>query len=105
MNRTDAPPVMDGDGLRKAVEWAIMSLRSIRAFLSILDEARFAASGVNTQPWRVHIVTGQAQFRRNYQFFDAPVGLFFTINRIMRQGDRLVAERAETGSFTTFYAD
>jgi nitroreductase len=110
----------------------------------------------------------QAQFSRNYQFFDAPVGLFFTINRIMRRGglldygmflqnimiaarahglsscpqaafmkyyrviadqleleasemfvvgmslgfadhssieNRLVTERAEAGSFTTFYAD
>jgi len=31
----------------------------------------------------------QAQWVRNYQFFDAPVGLFFTINRIMRQGGLL----------------
>jgi nitroreductase len=59
------------DALRKAVEWAIMSRRSIRAFLptpvpqatveSVLDAARFAASGVNTQPWRVHVITGQAK--------------------------------------------
>ena len=31
----------------------------------------------------------QAQWSRNYQFFDAPVGLLFTINRIMRQGGLL----------------
>lgn len=30
-----------------------------------------------------------AQFRRNYVFFDAPVGLIFTIDRIMRQGSWL----------------
>jgi nitroreductase len=73
MNRTDAPMVLDGDRLRQAVEWAMMSRRSIRAYLptpvpqamaeSILDVARFAASGVNTQPWRVHVVTGQAKDR------------------------------------------
>jgi hypothetical protein len=31
----------------------------------------------------------QAQWSRNYQFFDAPVGLLFTNNRIMRQGGLL----------------
>jgi nitroreductase len=30
-----------------------------------------------------------AQHRRNYRFFDAPVGLMFTIDRIMRQGSWL----------------
>ena len=30
-----------------------------------------------------------AQHRRNYEFFDAPVGLMFTIDRIMRQGSWL----------------
>ncbi len=30
-----------------------------------------------------------AQHRRNYEFFDAPVGLIFTIDRIMRQGSWL----------------
>ena len=29
------------------------------------------------------------QHRRNYQFFDAPVGLMFTIDRVMRQGSWL----------------
>ena len=159
MNRSDTPPTMDADALRKAVEWAIVSRRSIRAFLptpvpqetveSILDVARFAATGVNMQPWRVHVVTGpakdrlcaaiqgatadlaldetyidesdyyprewispylerkravgwrlygllgiqkgdkermHAQHSRNYQFFDAPVGLLFTIDRVMQKG-------------------
>ncbi len=30
-----------------------------------------------------------AQHRRNYGFFDAPVGLIFTIDRILRQGSWL----------------
>jgi nitroreductase len=30
-----------------------------------------------------------AQHRRNYRFFDAPVGLMFTIDRVMRQGSWL----------------
>jgi nitroreductase len=30
-----------------------------------------------------------AQHRRNYQFFDAPVGLFFTMDRVMEQGSLL----------------
>jgi nitroreductase len=162
MKRNDTPPAMDADALRKAIEWAILSRRSVRAFLptpvprdtveSILDIARFAATGVNIQPWRVHVVTGhakdricaaiqranedssldetctdewdyyprewispylerkravgwklygllgiekgdrqrmQGQHSRNYQFFDAPVGLFFTIDRVMQQGSLL----------------
>ncbi|MBV7454096.1 nitroreductase [Acidovorax sp. sif1233] len=145
--------------LRQAVDWAIVSRRSIRAFLptpvsreevhSILDVARHAASGMNTQPWRVHVLTGAAKERlstaiaavdndedgaatltepyhyyplewvspyvnrrrkvgwdlygllgiargdkarmhaqhgRNYRFFDAPVGLIFTVNRVMQAG-------------------
>jgi nitroreductase len=160
--RSGTPPAMDADAVRQAIEWAILSRRSVRAFLptpvsqetveSILDVARFAATGVNIQPWRVHVVTGhakdricaaiqrinshstldetctdewdyyprewispylerrravgwklygllgiekgdkqrmQAQHSRNYQFFDAPVGLFFTISRVMQEGSLL----------------
>lgn len=145
--------------LRAAVDWAIVSRRSIRAFLptpvgpgevhAILDVARHAASGMNTQPWRVHVLMGAAKERlsaaiaavdndgdaaaaltepyhyyplewvspyvdrrrkvgwdlygllgitkgdkarmhaqhgRNYRFFDAPVGLIFTVNRVMQAG-------------------
>ena len=145
--------------LRQSVDWAIVSRRSIRAFLptpverdevhAILDVARYAASGMNTQPWRVHVLTGAAKERlsaaiaavnddadatatltepynyypldwvspyvdrrrkvgwdlygllgitkgdkermhaqhgRNYRFFDAPVGLIFTVNRVMQAG-------------------
>lgn len=159
MNRLEPPPSLPGDVLRDAVDWAIVSRRSIRAFLptpvpraaieSVLDVARHCASGVNTQPWQVHVLMGEAKQRvsaavlaahadpailkqleepyayyprewvspyidrrrkvgwdlyslldiekgdkagmhrqhaRNYQFFDAPVGLVFTIDRVMQQG-------------------
>jgi len=145
--------------LQHAVDWAIVSRRSIRAFLptpvdrdkllGILDVARHAASGMNTQPWRVHVLMGaskqklsdvitalhddgqasaglaepynyypidwvppyvdrrrkvgwdlygllgigkgdkarmHAQHGRNYRFFDAPVGLIFTVDRVMQAG-------------------
>ncbi|WP_418315425.1 nitroreductase [Piscinibacter sakaiensis] len=145
-----------------AVDAAIRSRRSVRAFLpklvpretieEILAVASFAPSGTNTQPWKVHVLTGDAlrsltdkllavyndpqaaashqeeypyyptewrspyierrrkvgwdlyglleigrtdkkrmhaQHARNYRFFDAPVGLMFTIDRVMRQGSWL----------------
>jgi nitroreductase len=144
------------------VDAAITSRRSIRAFLptpvsreeieAILQVAARAPSGTNTQPWRVHVLTGAAlttlcnriqtiyddpeqlsehreeynyypsewrspyidrrrkvgwdlysllgiaksdrarmhdQHGRNYRFFDAPVGLIFTIDRILAQGSWL----------------
>lgn len=158
IHRVSTPPV-HAPLLRHAVDWAIVSRRSIRAFLptpvgqgevhAILDVARHAASGMNTQPWRVHVLTGTAKERlsaaiaavdndgeaaaaltepyhyyplewvapfvdrrrkvgwdlygllgiargdkarmhaqhgRNYRFFDAPVGLIFTVNRVMQAG-------------------
>lgn len=154
-----APPPDELASIRSAVEWAIATRRSVRAYLptpvpettikAILDAARYAATGVNIQPWKVHVVFGAARDRvcgaikrvdaepsladmhvdewsyypnewvspytdrrralgwklygllgiqredkarmreqhgRNYQFFDAPVGLFFTIDRVMQQG-------------------
>jgi nitroreductase len=145
-----------------AVDAAITSRRSMRAFLPtpvpretierILEVASRAPSGTNTQPWKVHVLTGAAkaalsrdiraayddpvqraqhseeyayyptewvspyidrrrkvgwdlygllgigkgdkarmheQHGRNYAFFDAPVGLIFTIDRVMRQGSWL----------------
>ena len=159
---------MDGRGglvsdvARQAVDAAITSRRSIRAFLptpvpeatirEILEVASRAPSGTNTQPWKVHVLTGasrqrlsdaitavhddpverarhveevdyyprewvspyidrrrkvgwdlygllgigkadkdkmHAQHGRNYAFFDAPVGLIFTIDRILAQGSWL----------------
>lgn len=144
------------------VDHAITSRRSIRRFLptevpralieEILSVASRAPSGSNTQPWRVHVLTGgsrqglidkimasyndpaqaalhkaeydyyppkwvspyierrrkvgldlygllgigkaeqarmHAQQGRNYAFFDAPVGLIFTIDRIMGKGSWL----------------
>ena len=146
----------------RAVDEAITSRRSIRAYLptpvpreaieDILHVAARAPSGTNTQPWKVHVLTGAAKERlsaaiqaafddpaerarhteeyayypthwqspyidrrrkvgwdlygllgigktdkermhaqhgRNYAFFDAPVGLIFTIDRVMQQGSWL----------------
>jgi nitroreductase len=145
-----------------AVDTAITSRRSIRAFLptpvpretieQILAVASRAPSGTNTQPWRVHVLTGKArqalsadilaayddpaeraqhtepyayyptewvspyierrrkvgwdlygllgiakadkarmhaQHGRNYAFFDAPVGLIFSIEHVLEQGSWL----------------
>ena len=147
---------------RAAVDAAITSRHSMRAFLptevpretieEILQIAARAPSGTNTQPWQVHVLTGQAKQRqsdriikahadpveaashreeyayypsqwaspyidrrrkvgwdlygllglgktdkegmhkqhaRNYRFFDAPVGLMFSIDRVMQQGSWL----------------
>ena len=141
------------------VDQAITSRRSVRAFLptpvaredieAILDVARRAPSGSNTQPWKVYVLTGEskarlsesvlaaydhpevdtlhreeypyyprtwidpyqsrrrkvgwdlygllgiaradkermhAQHARNFRFFDAPVALFFTLDRVMTHG-------------------
>ena len=145
-----------------AVDEALRSRRSVRAFLptpvsretveAILDVAARAPSGTNTQPWKVHVLTGasraalsaaikaayddpaerarhteeyayyptewrspyidrrrkvgwdlysllgigradkermHAQHGRNYDFFGAPVGLMFTIDRVLQQGSWL----------------
>ena len=145
-----------------AVDTAIPSRRSVRAFVAtpvarqtieeILAVASRAPSGTNTQPWRVHVLTGAAkeglsreiraayddpeerarhteqyayyptewrspyidrrrkigwdlyallgigktdkrrmheQHARNYAFFDAPVGLIFSIETVMQQGSWL----------------
>ncbi len=142
-----------------AVDRAIGSRRSVRRFLprpvarevvaQILDVARHAPSGTNTQPWRVYALAGDAkerlcraaaaaydrgkqalpqpqyypqswfepylsrrrklgwdlypllgiprgdkaamhaQHRRNDFFFDAPVGLIFTIDRRLERGSLL----------------
>ncbi|MGH8853151.1 MAG: nitroreductase, partial [Telluria sp.] len=56
---------------QEAVDAAITSRRSIRAFLdrpvaradieAILDVAARAPSGTNTQPWKVYVLTGEAR--------------------------------------------
>ena len=58
---------------QEAVDAAITSRRSIRAFLDtpvekeevarILDVAARAPSGTNTQPWKVHVLMGKARQR------------------------------------------
>lgn len=158
MNRFDTPTPEQ----TAAVDAAIKTRHSLRAFLptpvprqtleDILEVARWAPSGTNTQPWQVHVLTGEAlkrvagrihaayldpeqnaahkeayayyphewrspyidrrrkvgwdlygllgiaktdkarmqhQHGRNFVFFDAPVGLFFTIDRVMQQGSWL----------------
>ena len=145
-----------------AVDEALQSRRSVRAYLptpvpretveAILEVAARAPSGTNTQPWKVHVLTGEsraalsraikaayddpaerarhteeyayyptewrspyidrrrkvgwdlyallgigradkermhAQHGRNYDFFGAPVGLMFTIDRVLQQGSWL----------------
>jgi nitroreductase len=147
---------------QRIVDAAIKSRRAVRAFLpapvaredieSILEVAARAPSGTNTQPWKVHVLTGaakerlsgevmrayndpelgkqhseeynyypkewvgpylerrrkigwdlysllgltrdnkagmHAQLGRNYQFFDAPVGMIFSIDRVLEQGSWL----------------
>jgi len=71
--RLSPPPRVPADTLRSAVDWALASRRSIRAFLpdpvaredveAILEVARYCASGVNTQPWHVYVVSGTAKDR------------------------------------------
>jgi len=53
---------------RRKVGWDLYSL---------LDIAKTDKAGMH------------AQHRRNYEFFDAPVGLIFTIDRVLRQGSWL----------------
>lgn len=160
LSRTAPPPGdLSAQQIRSAIDWAIVTRRSVRAYLSasvareeveaILDVARHAASGTNMQPWYVHVVMNEsrarlsaaisrayddeefdleltepyayypltwsqpfldrrrrvgwalygmlgitktdkarmhAQHRRNFRFFDAPVGLFFTIDASMSEG-------------------
>jgi nitroreductase len=147
---------------QRIVDAAIKSRRAVRAFLpapvaredieAILEVAARAPSGTNTQPWKVHVLTGaakerlsaevmrayndpelgkqhseeynyypkewagpylerrrkigwdlysllgltrdnkagmHAQLGRNYQFFDAPVGMIFSIDRVLEQGSWL----------------
>ena len=62
-----------GGGTSLDVEDAILSRRSVRAFLArpvaretverILDAARRAPSGTNMQPWKVRVVTGEPKRR------------------------------------------
>ena len=156
------PPTHPSPQATAAVDEALRSRRSVRAFLptpvpratveAILDVASRAPSGTNTQPWKVHVLTGpskaalsqaihaayddpaerarhteeyayyptewrspyidrrrkigwdlysllgigradkqrmHAQHGRNYEFFGAPVGLMFSIDRVLEHGSWL----------------
>lgn len=80
-----APPAVDPASV-KAVDDAITSRRSIRAFLpeplprqtieEILAVASRAPSGTNIQPWKVHVLTGaalQGLVSRIMAVYDDPV--------------------------------
>ena len=69
-----------------AVDAAITSRRSLRAFLptpvpretieAILAVAAHAPSGTNTQPWKVHVLTGATQLALSHDIraaYDDPV--------------------------------
>src|SRR6266567_715637 len=84
---------------------AVASRYSCRAFRpdpvpltivrEILERAARAPSGGNVQPWLVHALAGDRlealedrparyrQFSRNYLLYDAPVGLFVSLDRQM----------------------
>ncbi len=65
------PPDLAAEAVATAVEWAIGSRRSIRAFRPdpvpretverILALAARAPSGTNMQPWRVAVITGESK--------------------------------------------
>ncbi|MFL6639774.1 MAG: nitroreductase family protein, partial [Paraburkholderia graminis] len=73
MDRLSPPPFTSFIDVSRAVDWALVTRRSVRAFLptpvaredieSILEVARFSATGVNIQPWHVHVVTGAKKSR------------------------------------------
>lgn len=73
MKTTRTPTVDDAEcnGASMSVRDALMTRRSVRAFLpdpvspsvveTLLELAARASSNSNTQPWRVHVVTGSAK--------------------------------------------
>jgi hypothetical protein len=70
MSSPPPPAALPPEPLAAAVDWAITSRRSARTFLptpvpreqpeAILTVASRAPSGTNLQPWKVHVVTGEA---------------------------------------------
>ncbi|MEO6292872.1 MAG: nitroreductase, partial [Burkholderiaceae bacterium] len=83
--RLSSPPGITNDMLRNTVDWTLVTRRSTRAFLptpvptadveAILEVARYSASGVNTQPWHVHVVMGACKERLSdaiMRIFDDP---------------------------------
>jgi nitroreductase len=155
----DPASVLDAIASRYSVRAFTQEAVSSETITAILNAARRAASGTNTQPWKVYVVTGEtrdrivrevcaahdqtngnavsaptpgqfseeydyypttwvspyidrrrhngwtlygllgigkgdkekmhAQAQRNFKFFDAPVGFFFTIDRVLGRGSML----------------
>jgi nitroreductase len=75
------PPPPDGADVATTVDEAILSRRSVRAFLptpvpralieQILEMAARAPSGTNMQPWCVHVVTGDVKDKLSRAILDA----------------------------------
>jgi len=83
MTSSRQPAPQPQEALTAAVDWAITSRRSVRAFLptpvprdaieAILAVASRAPSGTNTQPWKVHVLTGEAKARLTAEILAAHV--------------------------------
>lgn len=79
--RTALPSPPDHADVAQTVDEAIMSRRSVRAFLPtpvpraliehILEMASRAPSGTNMQPWCVHVVAGQAKEKLSRAILEA----------------------------------
>jgi nitroreductase len=77
----DAPDQIAGGEAASAVDEAIVSRKSVRAFLptpveratveEVLRLAGRSASGSNIQPWRVRVIAGDARARLTQAIFDA----------------------------------
>jgi nitroreductase len=77
----DAPNQISREGAIVAVDYAILSRQSVRAFLptpverttveELLRLASRSASGSNIQPWRVKVIAGDAKARLTQAIFDA----------------------------------
>jgi nitroreductase len=79
---TPRPPApLPQESVTAAVDWAITSRHSVRAFLptpvpraeveAILAVASRAPSGTNIQPWKVHVLTGEAKARLSREILAA----------------------------------
>jgi len=75
------PAPLPQETITAAVDWAITSRRSLRAFLptpvprevieQILAVASRAPSGTNIQPWKAHVLTGEAKARLSREILAA----------------------------------
>ncbi len=75
------PQTIFSDAERAAIERAIVGRKSVRAYLDkpvaqetvahILEVASRAPSGTNMQPWRVHVVAGEAKTKLSRAIHDS----------------------------------